>query len=182
MLYRLAIATALGLMALAGSADAQTVQALPSCGSASIPVGPGSRLFTDQSGSLCTAGSGSASQAVAEQGSSLAAVGIVPAITQSGTAVVGKASQGNLYSAYAINTTATAGYLACINAAAAPASGAAITPVDVQTLAGAVGATASINYGAGPPNAYSAGITCLITTSLTTYTAGGASFIQARVR
>lgn len=121
-------------------------------------------------------------QAVSQQGSSLAAVGITPAITPSGTAVVGKASQGNLYSAYAVNTTATAGYLVCINATAAPATGAAITPIDVQTLAGAVGATASINYGPGPPNAYSTGIACLVTTSLTTYTAGGASFIQARVR
>lgn len=125
---------------------------------------------------------GGVPQAVAQQGSSLASVGIVPAITQAGTAVVGKAGQGNLYSAYAVNTTATAGYLVCINATAAPAAGAAITPIDVQTLAGAVGATASINYGAGPPNAYSAGITCLVTTSLTTYTAGGTSFIQARVR
>lgn len=125
---------------------------------------------------------GGVPQAVVHQGSSLAAVGITPSITQSGTAVVGKASQGNLYSAYAVNTTATAGYLACINAAAVPAAGAAIAPVDAQTLAGAVGATASINYGSGPPNAYSIGIVCLITTSLATYTAGGASFIQARVR
>lgn len=117
-----------------------------------------------------------------EAGSSSAGAGIAPVITQSGTAVVGKTSQGNLYSAYAINTTTTAGYLVCINATAAPTAGAAITPVDVATLAGTIGATATINYGAGPANGYSAGITCLVTTSLTTYTAGGASFMQARVR
>lgn len=119
---------------------------------------------------------------VAEGGSSQAFAGITPVVTQAGTAVVGKAGQGNLYSAYAVNTTATAGYLACINATAAPATGSAISPVDVQPLAGAVGATASINYGAGPPNGYSTGIVCLVTTSLTTYTAGGASFMQVRVR
>lgn len=58
-----------------------------------------------------------------------------------------------------------------------------ILPVSALACAGAsgaVGATASINYGAGPPNAYPAGIVCLVTTSLTTYTAGGASFIQVR--
>ncbi|WP_145984557.1 hypothetical protein [Methylobacterium aquaticum] len=119
---------------------------------------------------------------ISETGSSDPLVGIVPAVTQAGTSVVGKANQGNLYSAYAVNSTTTAGYLACINATAAPAAGAAITPVDVATLAGTIGATATLNYGAGPPNGYSTGIVCLVTTSLTTYTAGGNAFMQARVR
>ncbi|MEN3234726.1 hypothetical protein PUR29_14085 [Methylobacterium ajmalii] len=119
---------------------------------------------------------------ISETGSSDPLVGIVPAVTQAGTSVVGKASQGNLYSAYAVNGTTTAGYLACINAAAVPAAGAAIAPLDVAALAGTVGATAALNYGAGPPNGYTAGIVCLVTTSLTTYTAGGNAFIQARVR
>ena len=107
---------------------------------------------------------------------------IVPVVTTAGTTAVGKTSQGNLYSAYAINSTTTAGYLVCINATAAPAASGAITPVDVAYLGGAIGSTASINYGAGPPSAYATGITCLITTSLTTYTAGGNSFISVRVR
>lgn len=136
-------------------------------------------MLVDERGLPISAANGSPSTIGS---SSAASAGIPPVVTQSGTALVGKAGQGNLYSAYALNTTATAGYLACINATAVPAGGAAITPIDVQTLAGTVAATASINYGAGPPNAYSAGIVCLVTTSLTTYTAGGASFIQARVR
>lgn len=61
MLYRLAIAAALGLAALTAPADAQVAQVLPSCGSASIPVGPGGRLYTDQTGNLCTAGGGGGS-------------------------------------------------------------------------------------------------------------------------
>ena len=117
-----------------------------------------------------------------ETGSDDPLAGITPVVTQAGTAAVGKAAQGNLYSAYAVNQTTTAGYLVLINAAAAPASGAAITPLDVATLGGTAGATAALNYGAGPPNGYSAGIVALITTSLTTYTPGGNAFIQVRAR
>ena len=118
----------------------------------------------------------------AEVGTSQAAGGITPAATQAGTALVGKAAQGNLYSAYAVNQTTTAGYLVCINATAAPAAAAAITPQDVAYLPPTIGASATINFGAGPPNGYATGITCLITTSLTTYTAGGNAFMQTRVR
>jgi hypothetical protein len=98
-----------------------------------------------------------------------------------GTAIVGRAKPGNLHGAYAINATAIGGYLACIDAAAVPPLGAGITPLDARALGSEVGALAQIDYAGGPPNAYSTGITCLVTTSLTTYTAGGASFIQARV-
>lgn len=108
--------------------------------------------------------------------------GISPVVTQSGTSAVGKASPGNLYSAYAVNSAATAAYLACIDASSVPAPGASISPKDVAYLGNTIGATAQINYASGPPNIYTAGITCIVTTSLTTYTAGPSDFISVRAR
>ncbi len=122
---------------------------------------------------------------VGEIGTSLPAGGIVPAITQSGTSVVGKTTQGNLYSAYAVLGAAASAqtYLVTINATAAPTSGTAITPVDVAIFpSNAIGATAQTGFPGAPPNAYSAGVVSLVTTSLTTYTPGAASFMQDRVR
>lgn len=53
MLYRLISATALAAGPLS-YAQAQVVQVLPSCGTASLPLGPGGRMFADQTGNLCT--------------------------------------------------------------------------------------------------------------------------------
>ena len=117
----------------------------------------------------------------AEQGSALASVGIVPGITTSGTALLGKGSAGNLYGAYAYNTSTTAGFLVTANVAAVPASGAAVSPIECVPLPAS--GSAMVNYGAGPPDAYSAGIVVLTSTSCTTYTPSTiAAFIKARVR
>ncbi len=117
----------------------------------------------------------------AEQGSSIAAVGIAPVITVSGTSLLGKAAPGNLYGASAYNTSAVPGFLVTTNLAAVPASGASISPMDCVPMA-ATG-QALINYGAGPPDTYSVGIVVLASTSCTTYTPSTlAAFIKARVR
>lgn len=106
--------------------------------------------------------------------------GIVPVITQSGTSLVAKPSAGNLYSAYAVNTSATAGFIAVINATAVPAAAAAITPQECVPIAG--NATAGVNYGSGPADTYTTGIVALLSTSCTTFTAGPTGFIKARVQ
>lgn len=115
-----------------------------------------------------------------ESGSDDQYVGVAPVVAQSVTSAVGKSSAGNLYGVYALNTTATAGFVAVINATAAPAAGATIAPVECRSLPAS--GSVDFGYGAGPPDAYSTGIVVLISTSCTTYTAGGASFIKARVR
>jgi len=116
-----------------------------------------------------------------EQGSSAAAVGIVPAITISGTSLLGKATAGNLYGASAYNTSAVPGFLVTTNLAAVPISGGSVSPVDCVPLS-ATG-QALINYGAGPPDTYSVGVVVLVSTSCTVYTpATLAAFIKARVR
>ena len=110
-----------------------------------------------------------------QAGSSDPLVGITPVVAQAATSLVGRAAQGNLYGASAMLTAAasTLNYLVAINATAAPATGAAITPIDVVPFSSnAIGATASVNYGSGPPNGYSTGIVLLVTTSLTTHTPG----------
>jgi hypothetical protein len=54
----LAAALAVGLSSHV-PAQAQSVQALPACGTAAVPTGPGNRLYTDLNGSLCINGGGS---------------------------------------------------------------------------------------------------------------------------
>ncbi len=63
MLYRLAIAATLGLVALTVSADAQTAQVVTDCAGVTAQPGPGGRLVTDQNGRLCVVVSGSSGSA-----------------------------------------------------------------------------------------------------------------------
>lgn len=175
MLYRLAIASALGL-ALTTAADAQTAQVLPSCGSASIPVGPGGRLYVDQAGNLCTANAGAAGTVTLGAGTntignavpaaSAANIGITPAFTIGGSSIVGKATAGNLYG-FSVTAGATAGYLAIINAAAAPAASAAIAPMECIPVPvnGYVARRQDI------PDRYTVGVVALFSSSCQTYTA-----------
>jgi hypothetical protein len=115
-----------------------------------------------------------------ETGSAASSAGITPAVAQSATALVGKAAAGNLYGYAVTNLSATAGFVALVNASAAPASGATITPLECRPLA-ANGLTEK-SYIPGPPPNFSAGVVVLVTTSCATYTPGGSSFIQAMVR
>lgn len=78
-----------------------------------------------------------------------------------------KASAGNLYGAYAVNLTATAGFLVIINSTTPPADG-AITAIDFCTLP--ANGQCSINYIPGPPNNYSIGITAIVTSAATPLT------------
>ena len=69
----------------------------------------------------------------------------------------GAAQPGNLFKLYFTNTTANTGYLLILNATAVPTNGAAVVPLYCGTiLAGPV--TVTVDYPAGPPAAYNAGI------------------------
>ena len=100
--------------------------------------------------------------------SSSSSVGITPVVSTSAeSSRVLKASGGNLYSVYATNLTATAGFLVILNATSAPVDG-AITPLECVPLPanGGVG----LNYSPGPPAVYSTGITAVITSAATCFT------------
>ena len=89
--------------------------------------------------------------------------GIVPVVSPSAaSSLVIKAAGGNFYGAYAVNLTATAGFLVVLNATSAPADG-AITPLDCAPLP--ANGSASINYGSGPAALYRTGITAVVTSA-----------------
>ena len=96
------------------------------------------------------------------------AAGITPAVSTSAEATrVLKASAGNLYSVYATNLTATAGFLVVLNATSAPGDG-AIAPLACVPLPAS--GTASINFNPGPAAVYSTGITVVLTSAATCFT------------
>lgn len=106
------------------------------------------------------------------------AVAIAPTSASTGgiTAVVSasaennhilKASAGNLYSIYATNQTATAGFLVVINAITSPADG-AITPLECVPLPAS--GNASINYNSGPPSVFSTGIVAVVSSGANCFT------------
>lgn len=100
--------------------------------------------------------------------SSSLTVGITPIVSASAEAThVLKAAAGNLYSVYATNLTATAGFLTVLNATAAPGDG-AITPLECVPIA--ANGNASISFAGGPPAAFSTGITVVVTSAATCFT------------
>lgn len=100
--------------------------------------------------------------------SSSSAVGITPIVSAAAEAShVLKASGGNAYSVYAVNLTATQGFLVLINATSAPVDG-AITPLACAPLA--PNGVASLNYAPGPPGVFSTGITAVVTSAVTCLT------------
>lgn len=95
-------------------------------------------------------------------------VPIVPIVTATAAAsLVLKAGPGNLYSVYATNNTATAGFMLVLNATSDPTSG-TVTPLACVPLP-ATGA-ASINYIPTPAGKYSVGITVVLTSASTCFT------------
>jgi len=112
------------------------------------------------------AGTGTAAVAMAPTSASAGGISAVVSPSAEGTRVL-KAGAGNLYSAYATNLTATAGFLVVVNATSAPADG-AITPLACVPLP--ENGNASINYGAGPPQVYSTGITVVLTSASSCFT------------
>lgn len=105
---------------------------------------------------------------VTEQGpSALAASGIASVISASAeNSHVLKNAAGNLYSVYATNLTASAGFLVVLNATSAPGDG-AITPLDCVPLPAS--GNAAINYRV-LPKVYSTGITAVVTSATTCFT------------
>ncbi len=94
--------------------------------------------------------------------------GITPVVSASAeNNHVLKASAGELYSVSATNLTATSGFLAILNLAAAPVDG-AILPLACAPLP--ANGNASISYGGQPPAAYSAGIVAVVTSASTCFT------------
>lgn len=94
------------------------------------------------------------------------AQGSTPVVSGSaGATLVVKASPGTLYSIYATNHTATAGFLVVLNLTAAPADG-AITPLDCIPLP----ANGFAVYNPLRPSAYSVGITAVVTSAAVCFT------------
>lgn len=94
--------------------------------------------------------------------------GISPVVSGSAEAThVLKATAGNLYSAYATNLTATAGFLVILDATSAPSDG-GITPIECVPLPG--NATAGVNYASGPAGTYVNGIVAVVTSANTCFT------------
>lgn len=103
---------------------------------------------------------------VAPSSASSAGITVVVSASAEATHVL-KASAGNLYSVYATNLTATAGFLHIYNATSAPADG-AVTPLACVPLP-SNGAT-SINFNPGPPSVYSTGISVAVSSASTCFT------------
>ena len=116
-----------------------------------------------------------------ETGTTLAAAAISPVASNGVSSFVVKNTAGNLYGAYALNQTATAGFLVLIDAASVPASGASVGATECVPLP--ANGSAVVNYGAGPPERYFSGIVLLISTSCATYTPGSlVGYLKPRVR
>lgn len=83
-----------------------------------------------------------------------------------------KAFAGNLYSAYAVNLSATAGFLVIVDQTSVPATGSITNVIDFCVLP--ANGQCSINSKPGPPTKYLNGIVALITSAASpfTYTTG----------
>lgn len=160
----LAAALALGLSSLV-PAQAQTATVIPTCGvGVNSPLGPGGNLFTDSTGTLCTSGSGGGSTGSVPAASSTIA-GPTPTTSTTST-LVGKASAANLYG-FSFTQGTTAGFFAILNAATAPAGGAAIAPIEcVAVPVGGYVARRQVI-----PDRYPAGVVFVSTSSCSTFTA-----------
>jgi hypothetical protein len=122
-------------------------------------------LFRDVQGSLNN-GFGAAGVGIIPNSSANAA--IVPVVsTAAENSHILKTTAGNLYSVYATNLTATAGFLVLLNASGPPADG-AITPLECVPLP--ANGTASLNYNPGPVARFSTGIVAVATSATSCFT------------
>lgn len=129
------------------------------CGAPSVAFKAGNPgpFTVDVNGNLCFT-----------TGVSTTASGIAPVVSAAAeSSHVLKATPGVVYSAYATNLTATAGFLVLLNATSAPGDG-AITPLDCVPLP--ANGNASINYGSYPPGKFSTGIVAVVTSAATCFT------------
>jgi hypothetical protein len=165
----LALALAAGV---SSAAQAQQAKVVASCGAQALRLNDGTGQFIDQSGNLCT----NAGSAAAPAPSASSNNAITPQ-TSTGSALVAKASPGNLYG-YSFTQGATAGYLALLNAIAAPAASATIAPLECVPVA----ANSYVRARQDIPDRYSVGIVALSTSSCTTYTVVAPQLIEALVQ
>lgn len=101
--------------------------------------------------------------------SGAAGAAITPVVASAASALVVKASAGNLYGA-SMTAGATAGFFIAYNAAAAPAGGAALTAAQILAVV-PVAANGFASIGDfSVPDRFSTGIVLLFSTATTTYT------------
>lgn len=81
-----------------------------------------------------------------------------------------KASEGYLFSAYATNLTATAGFLVVYNAVAVPVDGALTGALVLDCVPLPASGVGNINYRPGPPAKYDTGIVAFVTSAATCFT------------
>ncbi len=170
-----AIPAALAALALclAGPAGAQVAQTraivVSSCGAVSgLPLNEPHDLYMTPEGRVCVAGAG---------GPSASAASAIAPTTSTTSSLVAKAGAGNLYG-FGGTMAGTAGFIAILNAAAVPAGGAAIAPVECVPIA----ANASYRTRQDIPDRYSAGIVLLATSSCSTYATVAPTVMQAVVQ
>lgn len=101
-------------------------------------------------------------------------IAITPVIVTSGSSAVIKTTPDNLYSVYATNLTATAGFLIIVNATAVPGTGALTAATVLDCIPLQASSVASINYAPNPPKYYNVGIVALVSSgaNCTTFTTG----------
>lgn len=104
-------------------------------------------------------------------------IAIAPAIGINVTSLVIKAGPSNLYSVYATNLTANAGFLIIVNATSVPGTGALTPSTVLDCIPLQASDVSSLNYAPNPPEPYPAGIVALVssssgTSACTTYTTG----------
>lgn len=123
-------------------------------------------------------GAGVGVLAMAPAAHSISAGAITPSVTSAAASnLVIKASAGNLYS-LVTTTGAVGGYVMTFNATSAPADG-AVTPVECVVISSY--STVGIDFGNGPPDRYSTGITAVFSsTGCFTKTASATAFFKAR--
>lgn len=104
-------------------------------------------------------------------------IAIPPAVASNVSSLIIKAAPSNLYSVYATNLTATAGFLIIVNSATVPGTGALTASTVLDCIPLQASSVASINYAPYPPKSYSTGIVALVSSSsgtaaCTTFTTG----------
>lgn len=132
--------------------------------SGTTTVIPALRTGSAQPRSTWVAGGTITANALLQPGSA-AANGISPVVT-TGSSLVGKASAGNIYG-WSVTMGASAGYMALLNVAAAPAAGAAIAPLECVPVA----ANSYVARRQDIADRFAAGIVAVATSSCATFTA-----------
>lgn len=91
----------------------------------------------------------------------------VKSSTAEASRVISSRANSRLMSVYAINSSATSGYLLVFNATSAPSDG-AVTPLDCAPIG--PNSYVSINYAPGPGNFYSTGIVAVLSSGADCFT------------